>query len=34
VTLARLSEATNDFRLVIGSGEMVRAPISLRGRPA
>ncbi len=31
VTLARLSEATNDFRLVIGSGEMVRAPISFTG---
>ena len=31
VTLARLSEATNDFRLVIGSGEIVRAPISFMG---
>jgi L-fucose isomerase-like protein len=31
VTLARLSEATNDFRLVIGSGEIVRAPISFTG---
>lgn len=31
VTLARLSEATNDFRLVIGSGEIVRTPISFTG---
>jgi L-fucose isomerase-like protein len=31
VTLARLSEATNDFRLVIGCGEIVRAPISFSG---
>jgi L-fucose isomerase-like protein len=31
VTLARLSEATNAFRLVIGSGEIVRAPISFTG---
>jgi L-fucose isomerase-like protein len=31
VTLARLSEATNRFRLVIGGGEIVRAPISFTG---
>lgn len=31
VTLARLSEATGSFRLVIGSGEVVRAPISFTG---
>jgi L-fucose isomerase-like protein len=31
VTLARLSEATNAFRLVIGSGEIMRAPISFTG---
>lgn len=31
VTLARLSEATGGFRLVVGSGEMVRAPLSFSG---
>jgi L-fucose isomerase-like protein len=31
VTLARLSEATGDFRLVVGSGEMQRAPICFSG---
>ena len=31
VTLARLSEATGEFRLVIGRGEMQRAPISFSG---
>lgn len=31
VTLARLSEASGDYRLVIGSGEVVRAPVSFSG---
>jgi L-fucose isomerase-like protein len=31
VTLARLSEATGEYRLVVGSGEMLRAPISFSG---
>lgn len=31
VTLARLSEATGSYRLVIGSGEVVQAPISFTG---
>jgi L-fucose isomerase-like protein len=31
VTLARLSEATGDYRLVVGSGEMLRAPMSFSG---
>jgi L-fucose isomerase-like protein len=31
VTLARLSEATGDYRLVVGSGEMLRAPLSFSG---
>ena len=31
VTLARLSEATGRFRLVIGGGEVLRAPISFGG---
>jgi len=31
VTVARLSEATGTYRLVIGSGEMVRAPKSFSG---
>lgn len=31
VTLARLSEATGGFRLVIGGGEVIRAPISFSG---
>ncbi len=31
VTLARLSEATGTFRLVVGSGEMLSAPISFTG---
>lgn len=31
VTLARLSEATGEFRLVIGSGEMIQAPPSFGG---
>jgi L-fucose isomerase-like protein len=31
VTLARLSEATGDFRLVVSSGEMLRAPLSFSG---
>ncbi len=31
VTLARLSAATGSFRLVIGSGEVVQAPISFTG---
>lgn len=31
VTLARLSEATGDFRLVIGGGEMLQAPPSFTG---
>jgi L-fucose isomerase-like protein len=31
VTLARLSEATGEFRLVIGGGEMIKAPPSFTG---
>jgi len=31
VTLARLSEATGSYRLVAGSGEMLRAPMSFAG---
>lgn len=31
VTLARLSEATGDYRLVVGRGEMQRAPVSYSG---
>jgi L-fucose isomerase-like protein len=31
VTIARLSEATGSYRLVVGSGEMLRAPISFTG---
>jgi L-fucose isomerase-like protein len=31
VTLARLSEATGDYRLVVSSGEMLRAPMSFSG---
>jgi L-fucose isomerase-like protein len=31
VTLARLSEATGGYRLVVGRGEMVRAPLSFSG---
>jgi L-fucose isomerase-like protein len=31
VTVARLSEATGDYRLVVGSGEMLRAPMSFSG---
>lgn len=31
VTVARLSEATGDYRLVIGSGEMVRGPKAFSG---
>ena len=31
VTLARLSEATGGFRLVVGRGEVLRAPISFGG---
>ena len=31
VTLARLSEATGEYRLVVASGEMLRAPISFSG---
>jgi L-fucose isomerase-like protein len=31
VTLARLSEATGQFRLVIGSGEMLKAPAAFTG---
>lgn len=31
VTLARLSEATGDFRLAIGSGEVLQAPMSFSG---
>lgn len=31
VTLARLSEATGTYRLVVGSGEVVQAPISFTG---
>jgi L-fucose isomerase-like protein len=31
VTVARLSQATGDFRLVLGGGEMLRAPMSFTG---
>lgn len=31
VTLARISEATGEYRLVIGTGEMIRAPLSFGG---
>ena len=31
VTIARLSEATGEFRLVIGGGEMLKAPTSFTG---
>jgi L-fucose isomerase-like protein len=31
VTVARLSEATGDYRLVVGGGEMLRAPMSFTG---
>ena len=31
VTVARLSEATGDYRLVVSSGEMLRAPLSFSG---
>ncbi len=31
VTLARLSEATGSYRLVVGGGEMLRAPMSFTG---
>lgn len=31
VTLARLSEAQGDFRLVVGAGEVIQAPISFSG---
>jgi L-fucose isomerase-like protein len=31
VTIARLSEATGEFRLVIGGGEMLKAPASFTG---
>jgi L-fucose isomerase-like protein len=31
VTIARLSEATGGYRLVVGAGEMVRAPLSFSG---
>ena len=31
VTLARLSEATGEYRLVVGGGEMLRAPLSFSG---
>jgi L-fucose isomerase-like protein len=31
VTIARLSEATGSYRLVVGSGEMLRAPMSFTG---
>ncbi len=31
VTLARLSEATGEYRLVIGTGEVIKAPISFSG---
>jgi L-fucose isomerase-like protein len=31
VTVARLSEATGDYRLVVGGGEMLRAPMSFSG---
>jgi L-fucose isomerase-like protein len=31
VTVARLSEADGDYRLIVGRGEMVRAPLSFSG---
>jgi len=31
VTIARLSEATGEFRLVIGGGEMLKAPPAFTG---
>jgi L-fucose isomerase-like protein len=31
VTVARLSEATGDYRLVIGAGEMLKAPPAFTG---
>ena len=31
VTIARLSEASGDFRLVVGTGEMLRAPMAFGG---
>lgn len=31
VTIARLSEATGSYRLIVGSGEMLRAPMSFSG---
>jgi L-fucose isomerase-like protein len=31
VTVARLSEATGNYRLVVGGGEMLRAPLSFAG---
>jgi L-fucose isomerase-like protein len=31
VTVARLSEATGDYRLVVSSGEMLRAPLAFSG---
>ena len=31
ITFARLSEATGSYRLVVGSGEMLRAPMSFTG---
>jgi L-fucose isomerase-like protein len=31
ITVARLSEATGSYRLVVGSGEMLRAPLSFAG---
>ena len=31
ITIARLSEASGDFRLVIGSAEVLKAPLSFSG---
>jgi L-fucose isomerase-like protein len=31
ITVARLSEATGNYRLVVGAGEMLRAPLSFSG---
>ncbi len=31
VTIARVSEATGGYRLVVGSGEILRAPLSFSG---
>jgi len=31
VTIARLSEATGAYRLIVGRGEMLRAPLSFSG---